>query len=386
MGFPKEKYERLYRERDLKILQLHKNGLNTIRIGEELGLNDNIVGRVLKRNGIKPAGRALNDEQKQQILNLFEEGYNTVQIANQMGIHDGTVGRNLVKMGLKARNDRRIFNDDTEKEIVKAYLEGRTTADVGSEYGVDANTVANIVRRHGEQLRAGGIPAAIKVPNFFKTIDSEEKAYYLGFMITDGSIVVHSNKTSIGIMIQEKDKYILDYFALLLGFEYEKVKVSNRKEAYIRFHCSEMVEDLEKYGVVPNKTNITYIPQIREDLVPHLFRGLFDGDGSIFVTMVRGKPVLRAAFYGTHLACAQFQQRLIESIGISKTKVYDKPGVSFISISRKKDLFNLYNYLYKDANIYLTRKKQKFEDNMHLLQYVNTEVTDSPVSTVTHRG
>lgn len=359
MSFPKEKYEKLYSKRDYHILNLYHNGLNTIQIGSILGINDSVVGRVLKRNQIQPKGNSLTLEQRNQIKSLFADGWNTVQIAKQLGISDTTVGRNLKKLGLRARNYTRKFSVEKEKAIVNEYLLGKTCLELGSNYNVDSNTIANIVRRNGGKVRPNGTPPNIKFPNFFETIDSEEKAYFLGLMITDGSIVTSKEgKTSIGLMLKEEDKYIIDKFAQILGFEPSKVKVSNRKEAYLRFHSAKMVEDLAKYGVVPNKTLTTYVPEVRIDLVPHLLRGMFDGDGSIFLyNPKRGTVMLKAAFYGTPIACEQFQNHLIQSISISKTKVYEKVNHSFISISRKQDLLNLFHYFYSNANIYLIRKK-----------------------------
>lgn len=43
-----------------------------------------------------------------------------------------------------------------------------------------------------------------------------------------------------------------------------------------------MAEALAKYGVVPRKSHITYLPlNIPKEMFSHLIRGIFDGDGSI---------------------------------------------------------------------------------------------------------
>ncbi|MFC6602075.1 LAGLIDADG family homing endonuclease [Ectobacillus funiculus] len=242
-------------------------------------------------------------------------------------------------------------------------------------FKVDANTVANIVRRHGFTLRQGGYIPALKFTDFFRTIDTEEKAYYLGMMITDGCVVIQESRSPcIGIMLKKEDKYIIDRFAEILGFESDRVKISNRDEIYFRFHSKEMADDLAKFGVTPTKTFTTYIPTITEHVMPHLIRGCFDGDGSVFVhTTKEGRNSLRVAFYGTHLACEQFQGHLINTLNISKTKVYKQKShnVSFININRKKDILAFYNYIYKDAKIYLNRKKEEFDNNMDLLEYCN---------------
>jgi len=42
-----------------------------------------------------------------------------------------------------------------------------------------------------------------------------------------------------------------------------------------------MATDLEKFGVVPRKTLLTFLPSLSPELMPHLIRGIIDGDGSI---------------------------------------------------------------------------------------------------------
>lgn len=56
-------------------------------------------------------------------------------------------------------------------------------------------------------------------------------------------------------------------------------------------------------------------------------------------------------------------------------KVFDKPTVSFVVYQKKNDVLNFYNLIYQDANFYLKRKKEKFE-NYFAEHHVDTEVTN----------
>ncbi|MFC6602076.1 hypothetical protein ACFQDF_11635 [Ectobacillus funiculus] len=102
--FPKHKYEKLYSERDKRILELYKSGLNTMQIEKELGIRNNTIGRVLKRHNIKPQGRQLTPEQLDEIKALHLLGWHTVEIANKLDISDSAVGRNLNRMGVTNRH------------------------------------------------------------------------------------------------------------------------------------------------------------------------------------------------------------------------------------------------------------------------------------------
>ena len=41
----------------------------------------------------------------------------------------------------------------------------------------------------------------------------------------------------------------------------------------LSWYSTEMAADLSKFGVVPRKTSTTFLPEIKESLMPHLIRG-----------------------------------------------------------------------------------------------------------------
>jgi len=110
-----------------------------------------------------------------------------------------------------------------------------------------------------------------------------ELAYFLGWMITDGYI---SDK-AIHIELAAKDREVLEHLnewipeASLLG-PYEKTYNGVTTYSYRLTLSDEYVRNhlVEYWGILPNKTGKECIPfEVPEDMLPHLFRGLFDGDG-----------------------------------------------------------------------------------------------------------
>ena len=49
-----------------------------------------------------------------------------------------------------------------------------------------------------------------------------------------------------------------------------------------------------------------------------------------------------------------------EEINVNKVKIFNKKTVSMLTYGSSKDVKNIYNYMYNNANSYLTRKKEKF--------------------------
>ena len=122
--------------------------------------------------------------------------------------------------------------------------------------------------------------------NFFKNIDTEEKAYVLGFIASDGSI---SNQARIiSIALSEVDKDILEkikhviYDGLLI--KPQKVYGKNNKKQCRICICSKTIgEDVCKIlGISSGKKSATVkFPKLPADFVWGFIRGYFDGDGNI---------------------------------------------------------------------------------------------------------
>lgn len=319
------------------------------------------------------------NEIEQRVIELYHQGMNTVQIGEIVGRHNGTVGRILRKHGLKARGNKVYVPKEYIQEMVEKYNNGATTIELAKEYKIGDRTVATILRKEGVKIRRAVRRTKLKNHNYFSVIDTPEKAYFLGFMLTDGSIIEDkrgNRAPSVSIMLKAEDAYILEELDKQLGSDGSSVKISNRNEAYLRYGSQELAEGLAQYGVVPNKTFTTELPRLPDELMPHLIRGIFDGDGTVhFRKYKSGKGIKRRlcfGFYGTYRLCEQILEYLHEKIGLPINKITDKGTVSFVVFQRVQDIINFYHYIYDNATVYLVRKKEKFEE---FLQDVDSEVT-----------
>ncbi len=118
--------------------------------------------------------------------------------------------------------------------------------------------------------------------SYFESVDTPEKAYWLGFLLTDGN--VHGTRVCVNII----DKDHLYLFGRSLGIAAPNVsthyKTVNGKQFPIyrlQFRSKQMVADLAKLGVVPRKSAITVPWNGPPELMSHFWRGCVDGDGSV---------------------------------------------------------------------------------------------------------
>ncbi len=189
--------------------------------------------------------------------------------------------------------------------------------------------------------------------SFFEQIKTEMQAYWLGFLYADGC--VHKNKITIGLAI--KDKCHLVRFCQDIGLENPKFfKSEKTKSIRVTLSCKKMAIDLEKIGCVPRKTYLLEFPNfLPENLLSHFIRGYFDGDGGVSVRKDGRKCSV------TIVGREDFLKKLKEKINVGHIYKTSSDKVKCISICSKKQIDEFYNFIYKNANVFLDRKKKKIE-------------------------
>lgn len=115
--------------------------------------------------------------------------------------------------------------------------------------------------------------------NMFSQIDTKEKAYLLGWIISDGHNRL--NQSGFTITIKEEDRSTLSLLKNIVDPNLTLKRTSNHMVS-LTVNSKTISKDLEKLGVpIGKKSNIVSLPTITKDLQFDLIRGIFDGDGTI---------------------------------------------------------------------------------------------------------
>lgn len=202
--------------------------------------------------------------------------------------------------------------------------------------------------------------------HLFNVIDAPEKAYFLGLIITDGNVFVQNNgrQASVSITLQEQDKYVLEQFLDLMRSN-THLSYDGRGVCSACVRSNVLADDLKKYGVIPRKTLSTYLPVLEPQYMSHLIRGIIDGDGSIkSQTMDNGKHGHYIAICGTHRLMFEIGNYIENVLSVKKPRVYDYSTrhLSEIKWQSINDVYTVGEWIYKDANVCLTRKYNAFVD------------------------
>lgn len=202
--------------------------------------------------------------------------------------------------------------------------------------------------------------------DFFKSIDSEDKAYWLGFIMADGSIEKQANYESYRLSFAQKGEDVEHLYKLRSVLESEhviSVKEDNNPrykapiiQARYRVNSNELVADLMKLGLVQRKTGKETLPEIPKPLKRHLIRGYIDGNG-----WLRKKGGI-GYVATTEQVRDYITDYLIEELSVyvaikDESRLY-AVNVYNCNVNRKADYIAVMKHLYGNANVYLNRKKE----------------------------
>jgi len=251
-------------------------------------------------------------------------------------------------------------------EIIQKYNEGISTYTLGKMCNCSAVNIRRILKQGNVILRTLS-EAATKYTfdkNYFKNIDSEEKAYFLGLLFADGNVF----KRTMSISLQDQDKNILEHFKSSIQYTGPLLinnKLGNRRtQLRLSITSTSLATDLKLHGICKNKAfNILFPKCISEQLFSHFIRGYFDGDGCIYTNAIKNDYLI--SMIGPKLFLEDIQKILINTLGLSQTKLYNpqnckETGLHTLTYQGKKNVLKIGQFLYQDASCFINRKYDKY--------------------------
>ena len=268
------------------------------------------------------------------------------------------------------RNKMEQWRIDIYKKILIDYNTGSyKLKELAEIYGIKYDTISKNIRKLGAVTNPHG--KIYMNSNIFEKIDTEEKAYWLGFLYAD-SCIHYDGKGYLRfeLGLAEKDLNHIEKFKIFIGSKHG-IKYRKKTKSYrLSFSDQEFAEYLIKLGCVTKKSLILTFPT--EDQVPlglqkHFIRGYFDGDGYL------SKPPKATTI--SLLGTKEFLEGVLKYLKINlnlRPKILKKD---------RRHLSNTYYFyftgdnaratlknIYENSNIYLNRKKELY-DNINFYIY-----------------
>lgn len=195
----------------------------------------------------------------------------------------------------------------------------------------------------------------------FQTINTEEKAYWLGFLYADGYVSEKENK----VELTSKDFSHIKKFKDFVNVQNTiRTKKAMGNDYYrISFRDKKITEDLVKKGCFQNKSLSLRFPTLK--VVPlhlqrHFIKGYFDGDGCVGIYKYNRNGYERTNIVTIIIGTKPFLNKLIKVANLDHN-IYSAKGRAFEWRSGKKSTVKGFlDYIYKDSLVYLDRKYEKY--------------------------
>ena len=285
------------------------------------------------------------------------------------GVEKSIILKYAKKIGYDNHTPLKLSEQDIQ-DIIDNY-ENTDSVTLANKYGIHRCYITKIWHDHNCKGKIKNRRIYDLDESYFDNIDTPDKAYFLGWIASDGCISNNANKkNTLSISLKGNDAYILHLFSYYLSgksnnrkpLSYRSVKHSKGTSIMARFEISsdKIFDALNQYEIVPNKSKILEICTLPEPLMAHYLRGYFDGDGSLTVRYPLSRSNLSYTGFIHNMKC--IQEYLQNFQNISMHLKYDKRdyGLPFggLRTTKLSETYKFLKYLYKDyENLCLIRKQ-----------------------------
>ena len=320
---------------------------------------------------------------EQKFMELYETGISTTEICNLLGEKRSRGYGLLRRKGMKSNSfTSKIYTKEVIDKLAQEYLQGATIEELQQKYPKYKGNINSYLRKRGITRRRGNVSNCN--PKYFSKIDEPQKAYFLGLLFADGSIVEkkrNPNNKTLRLELQIQDKYIVEEFARVIGSTKEvkesfgngkeylvngKTYKNNKHECYFSISNIQLIQDLINYGCTPRKSfTLVKLPNIPNEFYKDFILGFYDGDGIASV----GKFRHYMGFVGTQKFLTEIANKINEEIGLPVPNLtYNQSNkMYYLCYHTNEAQIALWNYFYSNTNYpYLLRKKVKMQKALNL--------------------
>jgi transposase len=357
----------LLEENKTKIIDMYNSGISTNKIAPSFNCSAGSIYLKLQEWGINIKKRQSFEgnieDFKDEILQMYESGLGCHLISKKLNISKPTILRLVKKYSTtraSTRDDDNLLKD--KSDLVIELFKTKNVSEISEIVGHKQSSVNRLLNQYGYDTSKYKCKHTVN-ESYFEKIDTNNKAYFLGWIYSDGNIMPQGK---LRIQIQEEDLHILE--SLKKDIEYTgeifKLKAVNERckpQVLLNIDRMKIINDLSLLGLGPNKSLTLTLPtfeQIPEEFFSSYLRGFFDGDGAISVRP-NGTTIV-CSIASTDIFCKSLSDYM-KTLDIHFGKFYyrkpDKPtGSMFLN---KENSIKFLNYLYKDADLKLNRKYLK---------------------------
>jgi hypothetical protein len=343
---------------------MYQAGSKLREITAEVGFSEPTVLDALRKEGVEVNRGQVNTrtppEVEAKVLILYAAGKPFTEIVREAGRSEHTITAVLRRNGIKPDRNPWRLTDEQRERIPDLYMDGMDAPEIGRVLGCHSSSVYNVLKDEGIDRRE---QIACDNPGYFDQIDTPDKAYWLGFIGADGCVTGFNRgypRLQVKLARKDRDHLLILHKALKARCpvrDHEDFSKGEWREfSTLAVYSPPLANALVTHGITARKSATLKPWDGPEHLMPHYWRGLFDGDGHITINtngvytgLVGSEPVVRG-----------FRDW---ARGVSGTNANPKQGTAgnrqywTVQIGGTGLVLRFLAALYDDAPVALARKK-----------------------------
>lgn len=301
----------------------------------------------------------ISKEKRSELKRLYESGIKTPQLASMFGVTAVRVGQILREDGVELF---RKLSPDQITDLIRRYSDGESAPNIGKSLGISSEGVVWHLKKNG--IATKGVPRDYKINESCFDAQSEERDYWVGFLMADGCISDRSIRGyathTIKLAIKEEDYSHIERFKKFVGSNKHKIgrdyKTMPSGNTYctiiFKFNSKRIADKLSEFGVVPRKTSKEKVIGLENSR--HFWRGLIDGDGCLTINS-RGQPLIELV-NGKDMLDQYKNYIATLNPNFSKKIITKRDCNDYILTCSCRPAYEIIKHLYSDCTIALDRK------------------------------
>ena len=221
-----------------------------------------------------------------QIKEMVENGFAVKRISNLLNIGESEIKEEIANNQWSLLKEE--FSNEKIPQIIDLYEQGVSAKLLGTKFSIDKRRVQKWAQEKGSlRDKSSSHRFTSFNQNIFDVIDSEDKAYWLGFFYADAYNCDITNTFSVTLKDEDYNHLIkLSNFVSLPNDKVKRYLSNLGGKTYptccIRLYSKYICEKMTSLGVARAKSFIiTYPEWLDKRFNVSFIRGMFDGDGSL---------------------------------------------------------------------------------------------------------
>jgi DNA-binding Lrp family transcriptional regulator len=349
---------------DKELLDLEEQNFSVQEIADKLLVSKSSIQRRRKNLGLdkKPTGPKCRVDKNELKRLYLEENLGYALIADKVGLAQRTVAYHLrdVSKNPDAKNYKTgpipLYSDDEIKHLYE--VEGLTSTQIAEKGVLSKKGVGHALRKADIKVRPKGttVNTLVDVEFFNPNNITAESIYWVGFIFGDGSI----DDKKLVMALKDSDDFHIKKFNKNLNassLKYRKRTLMGKiyKQARTSISNKTLIEYLNNYGILPNKTYVGGVPKnIPKKYLSSFSLGLLDADG--WIGYSKGRYSIGWCGHIDHISF--IRDSLISELSIS-LNIHKRTSIYTIQTAAKSNIKKMSEWLLSNNDYSLLRKRER---------------------------